>query len=55
MIKDGDYEEHECAPTLTPEEEKQAAGFAEESNLYQLVLTKPSYNLLQGKQLSEYQ
>ena len=24
-IKDGDYEEHECAPTLTPEEEKQAA------------------------------
>ena len=25
-IKDGDYEEHECAPTLTPEEEKQAAG-----------------------------
>ena len=23
-IKDGDYEEHECVPTLTPEEEKQA-------------------------------
>ena len=25
-MKDGGYEEHECAPALTPEEEKQAAG-----------------------------
>jgi hypothetical protein len=35
-IKAGDYEGHECVPTLTPEEEKQAAsGIAEEGHLYQ--------------------
>ena len=28
-IKAGDYEGHDCVPSLTPEEEKQAAGLLE--------------------------
>ena len=41
-IKDGDYEEHECVPTLTPEEEKQAAGL-----LKRAISTSPDKAIIQ--------
>ena len=43
-IKAGVYEGHDCVPSLTPEEEKQAAGLLEGHPLP--VLTKASYNFL---------
>ena len=34
-IKAGDYEGHDCVPSLTPEVEKQAAGLLKRAHLYQ--------------------
>ena len=41
-IKDGGYEEHECVLTLTPEEEKQAAGL-----LKRAISTSPDKAIIQ--------
>ena len=41
-IKVGDYEEHECVPTLTPEEEKHAAGL-----LKRAISTSPDKAIIQ--------
>ena len=41
-IKAGDYEGHECVPTLTPEEEKQAAGL-----LKRAISTSPDKAIIQ--------
>ena len=41
-VKAGDYERHECVPTLTPEEEKQAAGL-----LKRAISTSPDKGIIQ--------
>ena len=41
-IKAGDYEGHDCIPSLTPEEEKQAAGL-----LKRAISTSPDKGIIQ--------
>ena len=41
-IKAGDYEGHDCVPSLTPEEEKQAAGL-----LKRAISTSPDKGIIQ--------
>ena len=41
-VKAGDYEGHECVPSLTPEEEKQAAGL-----LKRAISTSPGKGIIQ--------
>ena len=48
-IKDGDYEEHECVPTLTPEEEIQAAGLLKRAISTSPDKAKPIIQLATGE------
>ena len=48
-IRSGDYEGHECVPSHTPEDEKQAAELLKRTIF--TALTKVLYNLLLEEQL----